>query len=127
MDINDLIGEVSEKAKIVKLEVVGFKDAFRNPDKIPKDRAEKLKNRDFLKLTVKHGEHEFSESHQIPNGLKLVNNTKWSVTDKLALARSLKNTNSWFRGFLKSYRDLPHVNQEIQITLNDKGFARIKV
>lgn len=125
MDINDLIGEVSEKAKIVKLEVVGFKDAFRNPDKIPKDRAEKLRNRDFLKLTVKYGEHEFSESHQIPNGLKY--DGKWSVTDKLALARSLKNTNSWFRGFLKSYRDLPYINQEIQITLNDRGFARIKV
>jgi hypothetical protein len=126
MDISELIGEVSEKGKITKLEVVGIKEAFKDTSRIPPDRLDKMKGRDFLRITVKYSGGEFTEAHQIPKGLKYQNG-KWQKVDKLSLARSLHNQASWFRAFIKNYKDLPSEDMEIDITLNERGFARIKI
>jgi len=126
MEISELIGEISEKGIIKKVEVVGLKEAFKDTSRIPTDRLERMRNRNFARITIKYSGGEFTESHQIPKGLKYENG-KWQTVDKLSLARSLHNQASWFRAFIKNYKDLPHENMEIEVTLNERGFARIKV
>jgi len=122
--IEDILsGEVKEKDVIKSVEVVDFKKAFRNPDAIPEERKERLKDREFVLITTEKG---CMESHLIPKGLKLEDG-KWKVESKLELARSIKNPASWFRRYYNKYKKFPEEGDEIEVTINQRGFLRIDV
>lgn len=122
--------KVVEKGKIVKIEVGDYTQAFKNPE-AALSRArdpERAKQREYAIITVQVDNTEFSESHGIPKGAKYDEKAnKWVVVDKFALARSMKNLNNWLTKYNMKYGKDPQVGDEVEITLNEKGFQRISV
>ena len=122
--------EIQLKGKIVEIKVVGFEQAFTNPEKaLARARnAEQAKARKYALIKVSTDGTEFTESHGIPKGAEYdEKKNAWRVVDKAALKKSFGNLNNWFTRYEAKYRKDPQVGDEVEITTNAQGFYRIAV
>ncbi len=122
--------EIVAKGKIVKIEIANFEEAFKNPEKVlAKTRdPERAKSRKYAVITVKTDNTEFTESHGLPKGSSYdPEKNEWTVTDQIALRRSMLNYNNWFVKFIKKYNQNPKVGMEVEVVQNQQGFLRIAV
>jgi hypothetical protein len=122
--------EIQLKGKIVEIKVVGFEQAFKNPEKaLSRARnPEQAKTRKYAVIKVSTDGTEFTESHGIPKGAEYDEKKNvWKVTDKAALKKSFGNLNNWFTRYELKYKKDPQVGDEVEITTTPQGFYRIAV
>jgi len=116
LDIVSLLKSgVSEKSKIVKIEV-------KNPKEIFKDRAKST--RPVLEIST---ENNARDVFTLPEGLSYENG-KFVTTNKIRVVQSLQNKNSKLGNFIRKYGKLPEIGMEVETTVNEKtGFTQIVV
>jgi hypothetical protein len=104
---------VEDVATVKAVGIVAARDVFgetaRNPDK---------------KMVVLELDSGVRVHLPLPQGLEW-NGKDWAITDKLKLARSLKNPASKFAAFLRAYGQLPRPGMKVKTTLNEQGFIRL--
>jgi hypothetical protein len=114
VEVKRLLEEgVEGEATIQRISITSARDIFgesaRNPDK------------GMVVLELDSG---VKVNLPLPQGLEWTGKD-WQITDRLKLARSLKNPSSKFAAFLRAYGSLPRPGMKVKTTLNERGFLRL--